>query len=242
METQLTLFTLLTDEQEKEKNRKIQYIKKQYLENERSNKRKRDILLFNGFIEGTDFVYEGKWKEEEINIRLWEDAQIKETIGVYKGFCYLRYKTYYSSEKVIKFITYDIDLNKDGINCYGLTHSQRYIKPKTLLQKLRDKNIRTEIEYTKENKDQSILEYTINKYKKLYPEAEIKADRGYNEYVHNYEHFNTVNITFKSKSYLILRLGYENNKEFLYKKHDAVVSKMSTIQLLDMFNEQLKIN
>lgn len=247
MENQLALFTLLTDEQEIEKNRRIGYFKEQYLKNEKLNISKRNILLYNGFIEGSDFIYESVWEEKEIEFVLGNsynntNITIKETLNVYKGSCNIRYKQYSSYNKELKFITYSFDINGGTINCYGLTNNQRYIKPSTLLQKLRDKNIRSESEYEKDNKDQIILDYTIDKYKKLYPEAEIKTDKEYTENRgltrSNYETYNVVKITFKSGSYVTFRLGWEKDKEFLHNKYDAVVSKMSYEKLMDIFNSQ----
>jgi hypothetical protein len=206
------------------------------------------MLLYNGFVEGVDFIFKSEWNEQQISFNVGysynnTDVLITELINVYEGSCNLRYKSYSSYVKIIKFVTSGFDISGGAINCYGLTNSQRYIKPSTLLQRIKEKNSQSEREYEKDNKDQIILDYTVEKYKKLYPEAEIKADKDYTEYRgrvrSTYETFNTVKVNFKSGSYVILRLGWENDKEFLFKKFNNA-TELKLNELMEMFNNQPK--
>jgi hypothetical protein len=45
-------------------------------------------------------------------------------------------------------------------------------------------------------------------------------------------------VKFESGSYISFRIGYENDKETVYKKHDAVASQLSPIEILNIFNQQ----
>jgi hypothetical protein len=45
-------------------------------------------------------------------------------------------------------------------------------------------------------------------------------------------------VSFESGSYVIFRLGYENDKEYTHKKFDAVEAQLSAIELLNIFSQQ----
>ena len=54
----------------------------------------------------------------------------------------------------------------------------------------------------------------------------------------NYNEFKTVIINFTSGSYVIYRLGYTNDGEYLHKKFDNVVDTLKGMDLLNHFNNQ----
>ena len=45
-------------------------------------------------------------------------------------------------------------------------------------------------------------------------------------------------VKFEKGSYISFRVGYENDKETIHKKYDAVESQLSAIELLNIFNQQ----
>jgi hypothetical protein len=87
------------------------------------------------------------------------------------------------------------------------------------------------------NKMKSVVEYTVNKYKKLYPEAEVTADKGYTS-GRNYSEYNKVTIKFKSGSYVSFQLGSEKDREYTVDKYDAVFKKLTINEVMDHFNTQ----
>ena len=105
-----------------------------------------------------------------------------------------------------------------------------------MLSKLKEHNEKIQYQFEVNNKKQSVIEYTVEKYKKLYPEAKIFIGTDYYKDFKNYTEFKTVKVEFKSGSSVTFKLGYENDREVLHKKHD--VQPMTTEQLLEMFNNQ----
>ena len=126
----------------------------------------------------------------------------------------------------------------DKLQCTSITSQYRYYKPSSLLTKLKEHNSYSLGQLESTNKKQNIIEYTVEKYTKLFPNAEVKIGSDYNRGRNNYSEFKTVIINFPSGSYVIYRLGYNNDGEYLHKKFDKVVDTLKGIDLLNHFNNQ----
>ena len=126
----------------------------------------------------------------------------------------------------------------DKLQCTSITSQYRHYKPSSLLSKLKEHNDYSLIQLETTNKKQSIIEYTVEKYTKLFPNAEVKIGSDYNRGRNNYSEFKTVIINFPSGSYVIYRLGYDNDGEYLHKKFDNVVDVLKGMDLLNHFNNQ----
>ena len=126
----------------------------------------------------------------------------------------------------------------DKLQCTSITSQYRYYKPSSLLSKLKEHNDYSLIQLESTNKKQNIIEYTVEKYTKLFPNAEVKVGSDYNRGRNNYSEFKTVIINFTSGSYVIYRLGYDNDGEYLHKKFDNVVDTLKGMDLLNHFNNQ----
>ena len=124
----------------------------------------------------------------------------------------------------------------DKLQCTNITSQHRYYKTSSLLTKLKENNEKAKLQIKSANKKQNILEYTVDKYKKLYPEAKVVIGTDYNRGHRRYDEFKTVSIGFKSGSSVTFKMGYENDKETFHKKYD--VQPMTTKQLMEMFNNQ----
>jgi hypothetical protein len=84
-----------------------------------------------------------------------------------------------------------------------------------------------------------VINYTVEKYKTLFPKAEITVGKDYyKNYRSNYIEFPIVMVKFEKGSYISFRLGYENDKETIHKKYNAVEAQLSAIELLTLYNNQ----
>ena len=88
------------------------------------------------------------------------------------------------------------------------------------------------------NRAQTVLEYTVEKYTKLFPNATVTIGADYNRRRNDYTEFKTVIINFTSGSYVIYRLGYANDGEYFHKSFDGAVDTLKGIDLLNHFNNQ----
>ena len=107
-----------------------------------------------------------------------------------------------------------------------------------MLNKLVEADQRADYECLAHNKTTSILEHTLNKYKTLYPNADVKQSTGYRSTPSSYYEWKTVVVTFKSGSSITLRLGTDKDREYISKSNDVVVDKMSLTEKMNYFNNQ----
>ena len=242
---QLALFELLTAEQEV---KKADIIAKRAIQAKKAfdkDTRIVNLLLENGFIEGTHF--KSNFRIEK-NIRKFDvgdyknkkliDIEVEEKEG-YVGILYDRL-----NNNVIEKVNTYVWMNNEGkLECSTVTNSNRAYKPKSLFEKLILKNQKAVKDFEEANKDLIIKEYTIEKYKSLYPEAEISLSRDYTTYSNGYNrnkyvHFDVLTIKFKSGSYVSLRLGSDKDKEYVFKKYNIIEAKASITDLLNNYNNQ----
>jgi hypothetical protein len=141
-----------------------------------------------------------------------------------------------------KIVKHNASISREGdkLMCTSITDQYRYYKPSTLLTKLKESDKRKVQELNRINKEQVCLDYTIAKYARLYPEANVFASSDYYKPSsgYGYEEFKTVVVKFKSGSSVTFRLGYgyENDQERLYKSWDAQTETVE--QTLEKFNNQ----
>lgn len=244
-QNQLALFELLTPSQEAKKANVIStraVLAKRVFD---KDARIVNLLLENGFIEGTHF---------KSNSRI-EKSIIRPNVGDYKNEKIIDIEVENAEGRVS--IIYDrlnnnviekdssfVWMNpEDKLECSAVTGTNRSYKPKSLLEKLLLKNEKAVEDFEAANKDRSVKEYTIEKYKALFPEAEIVLGRDYTTHTSGYNrskyvHFDILTIKFKSGSYISLRLDSEIDKEYIYKKYNAIEAKASIIDLLNVYNNQ----
>ena len=238
---QLDLFEgkILTPKQQQRLNSTIKS-RKQHSDQRKSEIEKTEALLLGaGFRPGLDYVNtfttSKVTKEEELG---WgENAFITEVTSMHhSGGCLINYKHFRNGET--KTFSSSVTRAGDKLECYSITDQFRYYKPSTLLSKLKEKNERSRLEKELYIKNNTILDYTVEKYKKLFPKAEVKTGRDYYKIHKDYTEFETVIVSFPSGSYAIYRLGYEKDKEVLHKKFDALTEGLKGIDLLHYFNNQ----
>ena len=245
MENQLTLFTLLSNEQEIEKNRKLDNLITQQNTNESLVKLKKQILLEAGFVEGLDFEVRCGRVMKNITFSIGHSYQnnrleFNENISMFEGNCFLIKKSY--DEKLNKVVTNSIsfELYKGKLNCYQLqNYNSRMLKPTTMLSKLKLSNESAEYDYTRANKERSVLESLLDKYSTLYPEATVTEGSSTSKLGrNNYITYKIINITFKSGSYIKLRPGSKVGDEYLSEIKDKITTSMTLSEKLEYFNKQ----
>jgi hypothetical protein len=237
---QLDLFEgiLLTPEQEKMIDDFLVKQKHNILSAELNNKRNEKVLVDNGFIYGMDFVNDFKIKTVTRSVTLGyrhNDTQFETelTYEASSGGISLKGKRFYNNE--LKDSMFGVDFEKDKVQCTTIQDQYRYIKPSTLLEKLKQYSKRAELQFEEYKKKTSLKQTVIDKYTKLYPNATIEVKREWNKYSGDFE---IIEVKFASGSYVQFRLDIYKNIEYLYKKYDAEVDKMKADELLEKFSKQ----
>jgi hypothetical protein len=176
----------------------------------------------------------------EINVNPWrEESKLVEVeLDRFNGNFYILFDEYDKGKNEIVKRKATVELRGDKMECYWLNNNSRAMKPTTILANIAKAAETAKYKYEIANKTKSTVEYTVDKYKKLYPDAEVEAGKGYNSGRGNYEEFDTVTVKFKSGSYLAFRVFSEPDKEYVNKIYDAVFTKMTKTEIMDYFNAQ----
>jgi hypothetical protein len=242
MTEQLTLeLGILTDAQQERVN---SFIKSQQFTTERiilAQARIEDLLISGGFKAGIDYVNDLKYNMTTEDREFGYGSEAFTANVTYmrsSGGCKVIYDRYNKTKNEIEVSTYMVTNEHDRLECSAITSQWRAYKPSSLLAKLKENNEKAQYAFDKANATKLLLNYTVNKYKTLFPKATVTVGRDYYRSGNTYNEFETVIVTFESGSYIIFRLGYENDKEYTHKKFDAVASKLSTMDLLNIFNNQ----
>lgn len=176
----------------------------------------------------------------EINVNPWrEESKLVEVeLDRFSGNFYIVFDEYDKGKNEIIKRKASVDLRGDKMECYWLNNNSRAMKPATILANIAKAAETAKYKYEIANKTKSTVEYTVDKYKKLYPDAEVTAGKGYTSGRGNYTEFDTVTITFKSGSYVTFEVYTTPDKEYVREKVDVVFRKMSINEVMDHFNAQ----
>jgi hypothetical protein len=242
-EMQLDLFEgkVLTTEQRLEVQSYIERGDKEVVRKREENIKIQLLLDRAGFREGIDYINDFDVSEKTYNHEFgysYNNTQWEAEVSVMRnsGGCQILFDSFRNGKiEMGKSFVYR---EGDKLQCTSITSQYRHYKPSSLLSKLKEHNDYSLIQLETTNKKQSILEYTVEKYTKLFPNAEVKIGSDYNRSRNNYSEFKTVIINFPSGSYVIYRLGYDNDGEYLHKKFDNVVDVLKGMDLLNHFNNQ----
>ena len=173
-----------------------------------------------------------------INVNRWdaEPKHVEVELDQFNGNFYIIFDEYDKTKNEIIKRKAGIDISGNKMECYWLNQNSRKMKPETILANMAKAAENAKYKYDTANKIKSTVEYTINKYKKLYPDAEVKAGRGYTS--GTYREYDKVIITFKSGSYVELEIGTTPDREYVLTKYDAVFKSLSINEVMDYFNAQ----
>ena len=242
-EMQLDLFEgkVLTTEQRLEVQSYIERGDKEVVRKREENIKIQLLLDRAGFREGIDYINDFDVSEKTYNHEFgysYNNTQWEAEVSVMRnsGGCQILFDSFRNGK--IEMGKSYVYREGDKLQCTCITSQYRHYKPSSLLSKLKEHNDYSLIQLETTNKKQSIIEYTVEKYTKLFPNAEVKIGSDYNRGRNNYTEFKTVIINFTSGSYVIYRLGYDNDGEYLHKKFDNVVDVLKGMDLLNHFNNQ----
>jgi len=245
--TQLELeLGILTDSQQERVN---SFIKSQKSNTESivSTQAKIEDLLINGGFEiGIDYINDLKYglvtENKKFGYEYSPDAfEANVTYMKSSGGCKILFDKYNSTLNKVELgmSIVEVTVEHDKLECPAITSQYRAYKPSSLFQKLKENNEKAQLNFNKINREKSLSDYTLNKYKTLFPKAEVTVGTDYDRnYRNDYREFPIVMVKFESGSYINFRLGYENDKEYIHKKFDAVASKLTAIELLNIFDKQ----
>jgi hypothetical protein len=243
MSVQLDLFEgkVLTTEQRLEIQKFIERCDKEVVRKQNENRGIQLLLDEAGFRQGIDYVSDFKLFEKTYNHEFGYSFNNTEWVAevnvmASSGGCHILYDTLRNGELVMGK-SY-VSREGDKLQCTNITSQYRYYKPSSLLTKLKEHNNSELRKLEANDKKQNILEYTVEKYKKLFPNAEVTIGSDYDRSRNNYTEFKTIIINFTSGSYVIYRLGYEQDREYFHKKFDKIVDTLKGIDLLNHFNNQ----
>ena len=238
---QLDLFAgiILTVEQQKQvdyyidsanKSTKFQRNKVQQIE---------QLLVETGFQVGIDFenTFKPSLETRTVSIGWGNDKFETEITAEFNsgdinllGTCFNEY------DKKIEIRKFGIDISNGKLQSSSTIQGQyRFIKPKTLLEKLKISNERAKQQFEEYQKENSLKQSVIEKYTKLYPKATVTVKGDWSKYSGTFE---VIEVKFESGSFIQFRLDTYKNVEFLHKKHDAEYDKLNSDELLERFSKQ----
>jgi hypothetical protein len=241
---QLDMFAgvLLTPEQQQQVDNYIIQQDKNITYQENENQRVERMLTEAGFIKGVHFKNDFKSFTNTREVKLgysFNQTQfdVEVTAKFYTGGISLLGKRFDLTTKELKDGVFSFDVQQDKLQAWGIQDQARYVKPKTLLEKLLEHN-KKEIQRLEEyNKQTALLNATLNKYKTLYPSATVTSGRDYAKY---YGSFDTVKVEFESGSYIEFRIDVYGDRDVLFKKKDVEYDNLSSEELLERFSKQVK--
>ena len=236
-------FGMLTVEQQERVDRFVSSSKTDAIKRTKNIRNIHNSLLSGGFQEGIDFVNDFKC-EIVTQTRSFgygdDEFEAEVTFTQALGCCSLITDYFNSSKNEITVGKCSVSREGDKLECSSITSQYRAYKPATLLKKLGEYNAEQKDKFTYANKTKTILKYTIEKYKKLFPNATVEEGTDYRRRGrgHDYIDFPIVYVKFESGSWLSFRLGHEVDKEYTHKKFNRVTSEMTSMAVLEMFNNQ----
>ena len=232
---QLELFQVLNQEQQTEVNDYVVRENQNTVNRVASIKRIIDLLETGGFVEDIDFERDFQIGESTHERTFgWGADKFKAevTVNTTNGGIRLIHKRFYNGK--VETTTSSVGREGDKLECSMITPQYRAYKPSSLLVKLNEYNENQELKFNSYHKKKDMLSYTINKYTILFPNAKVQEGMGYQ----GRSSFATVLVSFPSDSYVEFKLGFEQDKEFVFRKWDAKVGVLKGMDLLNHFNKQ----
>ena len=232
---QLELFQVLNQEQQTEVNDYVVRENQNTVNRVASIKRIIDLLETGGFVEDIDFERDFQIGESTHERTFgWGADKFKAevTVNTTNGGIRLIHKRFYNGK--VETTTSSVGRDGDKLECSMITPQYRAYKPASLLVKLHEYNENQELKFNSYHKKKDMLSYTINKYTILFPNAKVQEGMGYQ----GRSSFATVLISFPSDSYVEFKLGFEQDKEYVFRKWDAKLDILKGMDLLNHFNEQ----
>jgi hypothetical protein len=230
---QLDLFAgiVLTVEQQSQVDRNVDNINQSTNWQRNKVQQLEQLLVEAGFKKGIDFENTFKSSLETRNIKIGYGSgqfETEVTAEFYSGDVVLKGLRFVNNE--LKKSVFNLEINRDKVQCSAVQDQYRFIKPKTLFEKLKLFNEKAKQQFKEYQKENSLKQSVIDKYTKLYPNATITIKSDWTKYSGSFE---VIEVKFESGSYIQFKLDTYNNKEYMYKKHDAEFNNLNSEELLN---------
>ena len=203
--------------------------------------RKQALLLENGFIEGKDFSFSMEEVNEnaDVNANSWNDVEVLVTVDIQrvKGQCVILYDRYEVTSDTIVKANAGFEIEGNKVECYPLMGNGRKITFRTLKEKLADKNSAAEWEMVSTRNRKSVLSYTVEKYQKLAPNAEVTVTREYKSYGRRGYSFDVVSVKFQNGNLLVIEPGFKNDEESVYRFIDVTTTSKGAEELVQYLGQ-----
>ena len=237
---QLDLFAgiVLTVEQQSQVDRNVDNINQSTNWQRNKVQQIEQLLVEAGFKKGIDFENTFKSSLETRNIKIGYGSgqfETEVTAEFHSGDVVLKGLRFFDGK--LTNTTFNIDIDNDKVQCYTVQGHSRYIKPKTLLEKLNQHNECQKDRLKDFQNKTNLKQIVVEKYTKLYPNATITVKSDWTKYSGSFE---VIEVKFESGSYIQFKLDTYNNKEYMYKKHDAEFDNLNSEELLNRFSKQIK--
>jgi hypothetical protein len=197
------------------------------------------LLVEAGFQVGIDFENTFKSSLETRTVSIgWGNNKFETEITAEfnSGDINLLGTCFNSYDKKIEIRKFGIDISNGKLQSSSTIQGQyRFIKSKTLLEKLKLSNERAKQRLEEYQKENNLKLSVIEKYTKLYPNATVTVKSDWSKYSGTFE---VIEVKFESGSCIQFRLDTYKNVEFLHKKHDAEYDKLNSNELLERFSKQ----
>ena len=235
MKDQLELFQVLSTEQKNEVNRFVERQQNRVDDRIATIEKIVRLLKEAGFEMSKNFTsfYEVKKVTEERSFGWGEDAFKQEvTFNTINGGVSIIHKRFYNG----KLMTTESNVSIEGskLMCSSITPQWRAYLPASLLVKLNEYNENQQWKFDNHNEKKAIVDYTVDKYSKLYPNANVKIGTMYR----GRSTAQSVLVEFSSGSWVELSLGYRKDGESIHKKFDAKVDNLKGMDLLNHLDQQ----
>jgi hypothetical protein len=240
---QLDLFAgiVLTTAQQKQVDHYIDSVNKSTNYQRNNVQQIEQLLIETGFKGGIDFenTFKSSLETRTVSIGWGNDKfETEVTAEFYSGDINLLGICFNEYDKKIEKRKFGVDISNGKLQSSTTIQGQyRFIKPKTLLEKLKISNERAKQQFEEYQKENSLKQSVIEKYTKLHPNAIITIKDDWSKHSGSFE---VIEVKFDSGSYIQFKLDTYKNVEFIYKKHDAEFEKMNAEELLERFSKQTK--
>jgi hypothetical protein len=203
--------------------------------------RKHALLIENGFVEGKDFFFymEEENENADINANTWNDKEVIVTVDVrrVKGECVLIYDRYEATSDTIVKAKAGFEIESNKVECYPINGNARKITFSKLKEKLAAKNSDAQWDMMSVRNNKSVLSYTVEKYQKLAPNAEVKVTRDGNHSGRNYYSFDTVAVKFENGNLLVIKPGFKNDEEAVHRFIDVTTANKGAEELVQYLGQ-----
>ena len=197
--------------------------------------RKRALLLENGFSLNDDFRFslEEVDSEERVNLAHWNEPEVVATFTTkrVKGECVLLVDHYQSVSDVIVKNVAGFDIENGKVECYRVVGSGRKITFRTLKQKLAERNSEVKWQMMTARNSRSVLTYTVEKYAKLAPTAQVLTSRDCTGHGARWFSFDVVEVKFPNGNLLVVKPGVHQDQERVHKFIDVTTANKSAEEL-----------